>query len=947
MDMQKAISSAWIVTILLAFILNSPALATYSPRQKPLLVKVGAYANRPKIFMDKNGRIAGFWPDLIAIIAKEENWKIKYVWGSWADGLRRLKNREIDIMPDVGFTKKRARLYTFSRDPVIMSWARLYISRDSPEIKSIQDLNNKKIAALRGSVNFEGPDGLKELVRAFNLHCSFLELDSYPEVFKAVEEHRADAGITNRNFGNKNAGRFKVKKTPIIFQPINIKFAFPKNGELTPLLVNRINYHMKKFKQDQDSPYYKLLGKYFEAEIAEKKIKVLPRWLYITMEAFSAMLVLFALAAILSRIQVKKKTREIQAKNRALRISEQKYREMFDSPADAIFILDISTGKILDANRAVKDVYGYSREEMLRLKTIDISSGIHPYTQQQALKLIRKTVAEGPQTFEWRAKRKNGDLFWVEVGLKYTEIRDEKYVIAVVRDVEARKRAEKELLAEKERLAVTLASIGDGVIATDTSSRIVLINKVAAELTGWRRKEAIGRQATDVLRTVEEKTGKPCTDPVQRIMYTGGASGFAHRCVLEGRNGVQRIIAENGAPILDTEGRIIGIVLVFRDITERIRMEQEMLKNEKLRSVGLLAGGIAHDFNNILTTIMGNIDLAAHIVGRENRVFPLLEEADKASLRAKDLTMQLLTFAKGGEPVRKTASIAKIIRESTEFVLHGSNIACRFQIPDDLWLVKIDTGQMSQVVQNLAINARQAMPEGGTIHVTCSNIADVTGENINGLPDRKYIKIIFRDNGQGIPKKIIGSVFDPYFSTKKKGSGLGLAIVHSIISKHDGHIRVESKSGKGTTFTIYLPAVPGREAKTTEPASGIEPVDMKILVMDDEEMIRELTQGMLEHLGCEVVLASDGAEAIDLYRRLMDSGRPVDAVIMDLTIPGGMGGREAVQELLKIDPQARVIVSSGYSNDPVMADYAKYGFRAAVAKPFTLSELRKAIGLVL
>ncbi|MEA3267493.1 MAG: LytS/YhcK type 5TM receptor domain-containing protein [Candidatus Fermentibacteria bacterium] len=513
-----------------------------------------------------------------------------------------------------------------------------------------------------------------------------------------------------------------------------------------------------------------------------------------------------------------------------------------------------------------------------------------------------------------------------------------------------RQRAEQQLHNEREKLFITLRSIGDGVITTDSEGLVIFINNVAEQLTGWSHQEASGQPLSEVFHIINEKTGLTCENPVNRVLASGIIIGLANHTTLIARDGTQRSIADSAAPIHSSaEGKIIGVVLVFRDVTRQKKKEEELLKIRKLESVGVLAGGIAHDFNNILTAILGNISLADIYIEKENKAHSLLKEAEKASLRAKDLTRQLLTFSKGGDPVRETASITQVITDSADFVLHGSNVKCRYALPGDLWLVDIDTGQMSQVIQNLVINARHAMPEGGEIDISCENIADITAETGLSLPGEKYIKITIADTGGGIPEKYLDKIFDPYFSTKQEGSGLGLAVTHSIINKHDGHISVRSKPGEGTTFTIYLPASAeqisrdaGEEAQKPEKA-----VKSTILIMDDEEIIRDLAKQMLSHFGHDVLLARDGREAIAIFKEHHHSGNPVDVIIMDLTIPGGMGGKETITEILKIDPAARAIVSSGYSNDPVMANYRQHGFKASIGKPFEMAKLKEIINSVL
>ena len=522
-------------------------------------------------------------------------------------------------------------------------------------------------------------------------------------------------------------------------------------------------------------------------------------------------------------------------------------------------------------------------------------------------------------------------------------------VIEMTRDITKRKQAEQQLHNEREKLFITLRSIGDGVITTDTDGRVTFINHVAEQLSGWSQQEAAGQPLHEVFNIINEKTGISCENPVNKVFNLGKIIGLANHTALIAKDGTRRSIADSAAPILDSEQKIIGVVLVFRDVSQKKKTEEEHLKIKKLESLGVLAGGIAHDFNNILTAILGNINLADTYIEQENEAHSLLTEAEKASIRAKNLTQQLLTFSKGGVPVRETAAIKQVISDSADFVLHGSKVTCRYVIQKDLWLVDIDTGQMSQVIQNLVINARHAMPEGGEIKISCENIADITTDSGLSLPGDNYIKISIADHGGGIPEKYLDKIFDPYFSTKQEGSGLGLAVTHSIINKHDGHIFVRSNSGEGTTFTIYLPASTEQtsselEGEAQKPEKSVRGT---ILIMDDEAMIQNLAKKMLSRLGHQCLQAKNGEEAIAIFKEHHHSDNPVDVIIMDLTIPGGIGGKDAIKEILKIDPDAKAIVSSGYSNDPVMANYHQYGFKAAIGKPFKMVQLKETVNSVL
>jgi PAS domain S-box-containing protein len=395
-------------------------------------------------------------------------------------------------------------------------------------------------------------------------------------------------------------------------------------------------------------------------------------------------------------------------------------------------------------------------------------------------------------------------------------------------------------------------------------------------------------------------------------------------------------------PSFNDEGKFLYIDGIMQDISGRKRMEDELIKAHKLESLGVLAGGIAHDFNNLLTGILGNISLAKILTNPDAKAFKRLDEAEKAVSRARDLTQQLMTFSKGGSPVKKTASIEQIVMDSASFVLRGSNVRCKFAVPEDVWPVDVDEGQMNQVINNLIINADQSMAEGGIIEIGIENLTAST-QNDMSLPAGRYVKITISDHGTGIPEEYLHKIFDPYFTTKQRGSGLGLASVYSIIKNHGGFVGVESKTGVGTTFQVYIPASENGLSEVTERKENLHAGSGKILVMDDEEIIREVAATILEYHGYSAVVCCDGSEAIELYRQAIATKEPFAAVIMDLTIPGAMGGKETIKKLLEIDKEVVGIVSSGYCNDPILSCYRDYGFSGIVEKPYSMDELGKVL----
>ncbi len=496
------------------------------------------------------------------------------------------------------------------------------------------------------------------------------------------------------------------------------------------------------------------------------------------------------------------------------------------------------------------------------------------------------------------------------------------------------------LLYEKTRLQGSLyqsvlQSSSDAIVIYDLEGRVLYVNPSFTSTFGWELDELEGKRVPFLPDSEREASMKHITSLLRHNIPCS-----AFETVRYTRDNRLLDISLSASRYTDHEGKPAGIVVILRDITEQKKAEKEALKSHKLESIGVLAGGIAHDFNNILSAILGNISIALSLIGPESELYELLKTSEKASLRARGLTRQLLTFARGGEPIKKVSAIDEIIRDCANFVLRGSNVKCEFNFAPGLRPVNIDADQISQVIQNIIINADQAMPDGGVISIDCSNHM-LESPDHTPLATGPYIKITITDRGRGIAAQILDRIFDPYFTTKESGSGLGLAITHSIVRKHGGHIEVESQPGSGTRVIVYLPAAnletiirQAAPARPPGPASG-----GRILVVDDDEMIRELLHHILEIGDFKVVAAPSGEEAIQHYRKARQENRPFDLVIMDLTIPGGMSGLETTRKLKELDPKARIIVSSGYSVDPVMSNYKKYGFCAVLKKPFQIQEV--------
>jgi PAS domain S-box-containing protein len=625
----------------------------------------------------------------------------------------------------------------------------------------------------------------------------------------------------------------------------------------------------------------------------------------------------------------------------ALRESEKRFREMAELLPEVIFQIDLE-GNISFINQRAFSLFGYEPEDLAR--GINAFEVLMPEERRRAAENIRRVLdGEEVGAIHYQCQKKDGSLF---PGLIFSSpvIRNGKIVglLGCVIDISNLKKTEEALRQSEEKYRQIMEHAPAGIYEVDfVRKKFVAVNDMMCHYTGYSQEEFLSMSPFDILT---EESQRLFGERLKKILSGEPVPEVAEYRIKD-KNKKERWVLISARYLCD-QGKPRGATVVVHDITEKKKMEEEIQKGKKLESLGVLSGGIAHDFNNFLTAILGNLSLAKLDTDPAAEAYRLLEEAEKAAARAKDLTLQLLTFSKGGMPVRKLASLKEVIRESAEFVLRGSKAKPNFSFPEDLWAAEVDIGQISQVIQNLVINAEQAMPQGGVIEVRAENVFFPEGTENPGTPG-KYLKITVQDRGMGIPEDHLPRIFDPYFTTKQKGSGLGLATAYAIVKKHEGCIEVHSTLGAGTLFQIFLPASekpsPEKIVEGEQAMNG----NGRVLVMDDEEMIRGMFDKILSRMGYEVESAREGSEAVSLYQRARESGRTFDAVILDLTVPGGLGGKETFEQLRDLDPGVKAIVSSGYSNDPILAKYEDYGFKGMVAKPFDFSELSRTLKAVI
>ncbi len=626
----------------------------------------------------------------------------------------------------------------------------------------------------------------------------------------------------------------------------------------------------------------------------------------------------------------------------ALRESEARYRLLAEHATDVIARSSID-GEVLYVSPAVQSLLGYTPDELVGTNGYE---NIHPDDRQQVVRAGQEALDTGtPIRLEYRLQHKNGAWLWVETTSQFVAHEGDATataIITVTRDVTERTRAEQALRDSEATLRAIFNSVSHGILLLSRDGEIRTCNAVAQDIARMLTGRAM-RIGDPIFDYLEPEQHERLREHLRAAL--AGQTVVTERS-LSGPDGVERCFEMRFEPVLDALGTATGTCFTSLDITERKQVEKDLRRMHKLESIGLLAGGIAHDFNNLFTGILGNISLAKLSTAPDSELHTILSQTEEAGGRARDLTQQLLTFSKGGAPVKQVVSIGQQIQEWVTFALRGSNARSEFVCAPDIWAVEADAGQLSQVINNLVINAQQAMPDGGIVRVSLQNV-ELDSNASPALQPGPYVQISIADHGTGIPARYLERVFDPCFTTKQSGSGLGLAIAYSIVQKHGGLITVRSQEGTGSQFDILLPANP--QHTTAPPPSHDAPQTGcgRILVMDDEEVVQQLARRALTRLGYEVETVVSGEAAIARYQQEFETGRAFDAVILDLTVPAGMGGKEAIAKLREIDPNVRGIVSSGYSHDPVMADHAAYGFVGVVAKPYTVKQLSETLARVL
>ncbi len=633
---------------------------------------------------------------------------------------------------------------------------------------------------------------------------------------------------------------------------------------------------------------------------------------------------------------------------RALIRSENMFRSIIEQSMDGFVLVDNSF-IVVEWNQGQEEIFGISRIEALGKFIWEVIAPV--IAQGITGEIIRDRITSDPD--HWCHRSLDFDILHPDGTIKYVQALNfpintdrGRYLGGIYRDITPRRIYEQSLAREKELLAFTLRSIAEGVITTDSDGKITLINDRAAAVLGISPDQARNQPLEKVLILYNQEKKEYLTDlseTIRRLGYYFSEEGQLH--LISDIVG-ERIISLSASTILGEDSESLGLVLVINDITESVILREGMERMQKLESLGVLAGGVAHDFNNILAAILGNVSLVKQYLDEENEILEIIRDVENASIRARNVTNQLLTFSKGGHPVKKPGNPGRLVRESVHFNLRGSALGIELDIEENLPSVEFDETQIDQVLSNLVINAREAMNDEGNLRVRVSPKEILEGDGPSLSPGL-YVKISVEDSGPGIDMDVSSRIFDPFFTTKKNGSGLGLASSYSIIQKHGGLLMVEPTDLGGACLSFLLPAREGESHIRVDSARDIMRGSGRILYMDDDTMILRFAKKSLEYMGYRIDFAEKGEEALELYKKAMKEEDLYNCVVLDLTVPGGMGGRETLAELRKLDPDVRAIVSSGYSNDPVMAHYRENGFQGVVVKPYRIEELSETIHAVI
>ena len=949
--------------IILLFLLCTASFVYAAEAQ---LVRIGAFNYYPAIFKDKDGQIKGFYVDALADLAKRENLRIEYVYGSWDDGFARIKSGDIDLLTSVARTPVRETHLDFSQTQLMTVWGEIYV-HPSDHLDGILDLQGKKVAVMKGSFNGQS---FIELTKKFSITCEFIEMPSFEEIFKAVADKRVDAGVVNNIFGASKQKEYGLRSTGIVFNPFDIYFAVAKGRN--PKLLALVEKYLHGWRHEKNSVYAQARQKWGHS--MNRNRTVVPKWLKNTAIGLWFLVLTAAVFIFALQKQVKSKTGEILQREAGLRESEERYRSIFENNNSVMLIIDPVSKAVVDANLAAGAYYGWTRQQLQQMMISDINT----MPPEQMTETMNRAAQENLRHFNFKHRLANGSIRDVEVFTSPIVSNGKKLLFSIVHDVTERKQVEETLRF--------LLQCGISPQAEDFFQMLTryLAETLCMDYVSIDRLEKDGLEAQTVAiynkGVFENNTHYSLPDTLSAHVVgktfcrfdKGVCNQFPADSLL------QKLKAESyvGTTLWGTEGKPIGLISVIgqqpladqyptesmlhmvairataeleqKSAEEKQQQIEEQLRHaQRMEAVGTLAGGIAHDFNNILTAIIGYAHISEMSLPFDAPQRAHIKNITEAANRATHLTRDLLLFSRKNLSHRRIIDLHETITSTKAFLqrIIGEHIVLVTQLSLKPVLINADSQQMNQVLINLVTNARDAMPTGGTItistetrHLDARDISELGLANAD-----EYVLLHVADTGKGINQQHLDRIFDPFFTTKEvgQGTGLGLSIVHGIVASHGGTIKVASSSSTGTTFTIFLPCNQHSEVEP-EKNEADEPLPRgteTILLADDSKQIREMVSQVLAEFGYNVITAVDGEDAVRLFT---ENSEQVSLLLFDLVMPQ-LGGYEAFQQIKQIRPDIPIIFSTGYASQIAEEKLTLEQMSQLLHKPYAIVSLLKTV----
>ncbi|MFC1884773.1 PAS domain S-box protein [Thermodesulfobacteriota bacterium] len=903
----------------------------------PRKVRVGLYENKPKVFTDETGRPSGIFIDLLEQIAREEKWELEYLPCKWPECLKALEEGRLDLMPDAAFSQERSKKLDFHEMPVLESWSQVYTNKRA-SVKKLADLDGHSLALLEGSIQ---QHVLEQMMNGFGFEITFVPTKTYEEAFSLASDGSVDAVVTNHFFGNYYYQEYGLVKTTIILNPVSLYFVTAKGRN--PGLLKAIDRRLEIMKSGPGSPYYKVLGQWMESP----PTVIVPGYLFWIIGGIGGFLAMAFVIIIILRVQVRSRTRHLAQANETLRKSEEKFRTLFETMEQGV-VYQNADGDIISANPAAERILGLSSDEMLGRKSTDprwkaLSEDGSPFPGEDHPAMVAMRTGKGVgNVIMGIYSPKDNETRWILVDATPDYAQGEKkphQVYTIFTDITERKLAEERLRNQHSELKQIFDTLPDALVYVDTQERIMRVNPAFERIFGFESSEVTGKKTEMLYARMEDfeeqkkrksnEGSHPFHEPYETDYRRANGDIFRGETV--------------GSPICDSKGKLMGTFSLVRDITESRKLEGQLQQAQKMESVGRLAGGVAHDFNNLLSVIIGYGELVFKDLQEDHQHYKPLDQIIQAGVRAKELTRQLLAFSRKQVLEMRSTDVNKVVAGFQRLLQRviGEDITLELNLAAEPCKVLADTSQIEQVLMNLSVNARDAMPHGGklTIEVALTDLDEGYATNKPDVTPGKYVMISLSDTGHGMDAGTLEHIFEPFFTTKRKekGTGLGLATSFGIIKQHGGSIWVYSEPQKGTTFRIYLPFCEEEVvSKEVDPAA---PVNLKgsetILVVEDNKEVRDIALNILSSYGYTVMSADSGESALKILESHVG---PLDLLLTDVVMPG-INGKELFERISDRFFQLKVIYMSGYTDNLIAHHGVLEKGVHFVQKPFSVQSL--------